>query len=55
MTGFYQAYGYFIKYKDEISYLFQFNRPTIELNIPLVEQLLKGFSYFIEIKVRFSF
>jgi hypothetical protein len=42
MIGFYQAFGYFIKYKDEISYLFQFNQVAVRNNIPLVEQLLKG-------------
>jgi hypothetical protein len=42
MTGFYQAFGYFVKYKDEITYLFQFNQDAIKATVPLVEQLLKG-------------
>ena len=42
MVGFYQAYGYFEKYRDEISFLFQFNSGAISKNVPLVEQLLKG-------------
>ncbi len=42
MTGFYQAFGYFVKYKHEISYLFQFKQDVIEKNLPLVEQLLQG-------------
>ncbi|CAF1457448.1 unnamed protein product [Adineta steineri] len=42
MIGFYQAFGYFIKYKDEITYLFQFNQGSIINNVPLVEQLLKA-------------
>lgn len=48
MTGFYQAFGYFVKYRDEIDYLFQFNQPTISLVVPLVEQLLKGMIVFVE-------
>lgn len=46
MVGFYQAFGYFVKYKEEISYLFQFNQLAIERNVPLVEQLLKGLILF---------
>jgi hypothetical protein len=42
MVGFYQAYGYFEKYREEISFLFQFNSGAISKNVPLVEQLLKG-------------
>ena len=42
MVGFYQAYGYFEKYREEISFLFQFNRDSMSKNVPLVEQLLKG-------------
>jgi hypothetical protein len=42
MVGFYQAYGYFEKYKEEIAYLFQFNQGVITNNVPLVEELLKG-------------
>lgn len=42
MIGFYQAYGYFEKYKEEIAFLFQFNSGAISKNVPLVEQLLKG-------------
>lgn len=42
MIGFYQAYGYFEKYRDEINFLFQFNTATISLLVPFVEQLLKG-------------
>ncbi len=42
MIGFYQAYGYFIKYREEIAFLFQFNAGAIVRNVPLVEQLLKG-------------
>lgn len=42
LVGFYQAYGYFIKYHDEISYLFQINQATTKNLVPLVEQLLKG-------------
>ncbi|CAF1378072.1 unnamed protein product [Adineta ricciae] len=42
MIGFYQAYGYFLKYRHEISYLFQFNQGAIRPNVPLVEQLLKA-------------
>ncbi len=49
MTGFYQAYGYFVKYKEEITYLYQFNQAVISKNVPLVEQLLKGLIYSIEI------
>jgi hypothetical protein len=46
MIGFYQAYGYFEKYRDEIEFLFQFNSGAIAKNVPLVEQLLKGLNYF---------
>ncbi|UJR23977.1 hypothetical protein I4U23_026943 [Adineta vaga] len=42
MIGFYQSFGYFVKYKHEISYLFQFKQAPIKTNIPLVEQLLKA-------------
>jgi len=42
MIGFYQAFGYFIKYKDEISHLFQFNQAAIRNVVPLVDQLLQG-------------
>lgn len=42
LKGFYQAYGYFIKYKHEINYLYQFNSDVIKKNVPLVEQLVKG-------------
>ena len=42
MVGFYQAFGYFIKYRDELAYLFQFNQAAIRNNVPLVEQLLQG-------------
>ncbi|CAF1268363.1 unnamed protein product [Rotaria sp. Silwood1] len=42
MIGFYQAYGYFEKYKEEIAFLFQFNQGAIIRNIQLVEQLLKA-------------
>ena len=42
MIGFYQAYGYFEKYKEEIAYLFQFNSGSISKNVPLVAELLKG-------------
>ncbi|CAF4309031.1 unnamed protein product, partial [Rotaria sordida] len=42
MIGFYQAYGYFEKYREEIAFLFQFNQGAIIRNIQLVEQLLKG-------------
>jgi hypothetical protein len=45
MIGFYQAYGYFEKYREEISFLFQFNPLAIARNVPLVEQLLKGYYY----------
>ncbi len=49
MTGFYQAFGYFVKYKDEITYLFQFHQVPIERNVLLVEQLVKGKTEHIEI------
>jgi hypothetical protein len=42
MVGFYQAYGYFEKYKEEIAYLFQFNQGVITKTLELVEELLKG-------------
>jgi hypothetical protein len=42
MTGFYQAFGYFVKYKEEVTYLFQFHQVPIERNVALVEQLVKG-------------
>jgi len=42
MVGFYQAYGYFEKYKEEIAYLFQFNQGVISRNVELVEELFKG-------------
>ncbi len=42
MVGFYQAYGYFQKYKEEIAYLFQFNQGVISKNVELVEELFKG-------------
>jgi hypothetical protein len=42
MAGFYQAYGYFEKYREEIACLFQFNSVAIARNVPLVAQLLKG-------------
>ncbi|CAF4828197.1 unnamed protein product [Rotaria sp. Silwood1] len=42
MIGFYQAFGYFIKYKEEISYLYQFNQGAIIRNVALVEQLLQA-------------
>ncbi|CAF1289980.1 unnamed protein product [Rotaria sordida] len=41
MIGFYQSFGYFIKYKTEISHLFQFNQASILRNVELVEQLLQ--------------
>ncbi|CAF4619677.1 unnamed protein product, partial [Rotaria sp. Silwood2] len=41
MIGFYQSFGYFIKYKEEISYLYQFNQAAIVRNVALVEQLLQ--------------
>lgn len=49
MVGFYQAYGYFVKYRHEISFLFQFNQGAIRPNVPLVEQLLKGLILIIQI------
>jgi len=43
MIGFYQAYGYFEKFKEEIaSFLFQFKPEPCTRNVPLVDQLLKG-------------
>lgn len=42
MIGFYQAYGYFEKYRNEVAFLFQFNSGAIAKNVPLVTQLLKG-------------
>jgi hypothetical protein len=42
MAGFYQAYGYFEKYREEINFLFTFNTDTIRKNVFLVEELLKG-------------
>ncbi|CAF3408366.1 unnamed protein product [Rotaria socialis] len=42
MVGFYQAYGYFEKYKEEIAFLFQFNSGAIASVVPLVDQLLKA-------------
>jgi len=42
MVGFYQAYGYFEKYREEINFLFTFNTDTIRKNVFLVEELLKG-------------
>jgi hypothetical protein len=55
MTGFYQAFGYFVKYKEEISYLFQFHQVPIERNVPLVEQLVKGTTKFNRIKLSYVF
>lgn len=55
MTGFYQAFGYFVKYKEEISYLFQFHQVPIERNAPLVEQLVKGTTKFNRIKLSYVF
>ena len=46
MVGFYQAYGYFEKYRDEINYLFQFNAGSIEGNVAMVESLLRGRNVF---------
>jgi len=42
MIGFYQAYGYFEKYREEINFLFQFKSEPVSRNVALVEQLLKG-------------
>lgn len=42
MTGFYQAYGYFEKYREEINFLFQFKSEPVSRNVVLVEQLLKA-------------
>ena len=42
LNGFYQAFGYFVKYKHEVNYLYQFNQGSIEKNVDLVEQLVKG-------------
>lgn len=42
MVGFYQAFGYFEKYRDEVKFLFQFNSVAIERNVPVVATLLKG-------------
>ena len=42
MVGFYQAFGYFEKYREEINFLFQFNWVAIERNVPLVASLLQG-------------
>lgn len=42
MVGFYQAFGYFEKYREEVKYLFQFNSVAIERNVPVVATLLKG-------------
>ena len=47
MVGFYQAYGYFEKYRDEIKSLFQFNAGSIEGNVAVVQSLLRGQSIFI--------
>ena len=44
MIGFYQAYGYFERYRDEINELFQFNAAAVSTNVLLVEQLLQGLS-----------
>ena len=42
MVGFYQAYGYFEKYREEVRFLFQFNSETISKNVVFVQHLLKG-------------
>ena len=42
MVGFYQAFGYFVRYRDEINHLFRFNQAAVKRNVPLVEQLLQG-------------
>ncbi|CAF1258453.1 unnamed protein product [Adineta ricciae] len=42
LNGFYQAYGYFDKYREEINFLFQFNQGAIVRNVPMVEQLMKA-------------
>ena len=42
MVGFYQAYGYFERYREEIDFLFQFNSVAVARNVPLVQELLKG-------------
>jgi hypothetical protein len=42
MIGFYQAYGYFVRYRDELSFLFQFNRDAISHIVAFVEQLCAG-------------
>ncbi|CAF1341988.1 unnamed protein product [Adineta steineri] len=42
MNGFYQAWGYFQKYKEEVAFLFQFNQGAIVRNVGLVEQLIKA-------------
>jgi hypothetical protein len=42
MIGFYQAYGYFEKFREEIAFLYQFNSESISKNVEVVEQLLKG-------------
>ena len=42
LTGFYQAYGYFDRYREEIGQLFQFNRQIIANITPIVMQLVQS-------------
>jgi hypothetical protein len=42
LTGWYQAYGYFDRYREEVAQLFEFNQEIIRSVTPLVEQLVKS-------------
>ncbi|CAF2143568.1 unnamed protein product [Rotaria magnacalcarata] len=42
LVGFYQAFGYFDRFRKEIDQLFEFNSETIRLITPFVEQMIKS-------------
>ncbi|CAF0825218.1 unnamed protein product [Rotaria sordida] len=42
LIGFYQAFGYFDRFRQEVAQLFEFNSQTIKYIIPFVEQLIQS-------------
>ncbi|CAF0996581.1 unnamed protein product [Rotaria sp. Silwood1] len=42
LVGFYQAFGYFDRFRTEVVQLFEFNSETIRIITPFVEQLVKS-------------
>ncbi|CAF4888213.1 unnamed protein product, partial [Rotaria socialis] len=41
LVGFYQAFGYFDRFRKEIDQLFEFNSDTVKLITPFVEEMIK--------------